>query len=601
MRKPISPTDQQPKSSPLSWRVWALLAVATLAYTWFYYRKMLSGPLVINDDMVQHYLWLFVEHFGLAWKDTFYAEASAAIQPRGFYWLLTVLGLVFDPVTISRAGPFLISLLTVGFGVAFLRRFTHLFIALAGSLLAIHLGFHSSVGFVARAFFMPLLLAFAYFLIGRERPWGVAAVAVCSALFYPPALLLNGGIFGLYKLGQLIIWGRGRRMQRKDEEADQTALPKNAQPVQQTSLTGRIRTGFSTITPLQHWYIYLLGFGVALLIVWLHAERVAEHPTLGGYLDRVSLISWPEFRSGGRVGIHHAVKGDVPSLFRYLLPANFHSPLGNRFPYFLLALTSVLCVWHRRAVGKFGWWLLAFAGAGILWYFVARDHFPLLFLPDRYLVYPLRLWTPMVLTLLLSALWQFHPKAWLAGLLSVGLLGYGYYRQPPEGLPTITQAGRELLFSAINDLPEATTLAAPPNLANMVPVFAHRNVFVSNESAHALYFKNYHHYVMPRFHDFVTAYTTTGDSLSNVVDFMDKWKIDHLLIDRKQLRTSWMPTFEPHQTYFKKRLAGTTPDQLTLLNLPDSVGVLVQDRLHLVSREDLASLPPTDPVGVNPH
>jgi hypothetical protein len=537
---------------------------------------MLAGPLVINDDMVQHYLWLFVEHFGLDWKDTFYADASAAIQPRGFYWLLKTLGLVLDPVTISRAGPFLISLLTVGFGVALLRRYTHILIALAGCLLAVHLGFHSSVGFVARAFFMPLILAFAYFLIGKERPWGVEAVALCSALFYPPALLLNGGIFGLYKLGQLIIWGRGRRMQNKVEGAGKN------------------------VSPFQHWYVYLLGFGLALVVVWLHAERVAEHPSLGGYLDRVKLISWTEFHSGGRVGIYNAVKGDVASLFRYLQSANFHSPLGNWFPYLLVALAGGLSVWHRRRLSQPAWWLLAFAGVATVWYFIARQYFPLLFLPDRYLIYPWRLWTPMILTLVAAGIWQFHPKVWLSALLAACLLGYGYYRQAPAGLPTSSQEGREDLFAAIAALPENALIAAPPNLADQVPVFAHRNVFISNESAHALYFKNYHAYVMPRFHDFVTAYTTTGDSLGNVIAFMDKWKIDHLLIDRNQLRSGWFRSFEPHQGYFRERIEGNVPEERTLLNLPDSVGVLLKERLHLVSKADLVSLAPKDPGGVNP-
>lgn len=112
--------------SPLKIHHWLAIAAVTLGYTWFYYQPMLAGPHVLNDDMVQHYLWLFVDHFDLNWKDTFYADASAAIQPRGFYYLLWLLGRVFDPLTISRGGPFLISLLTVGYGVASLRRHTHI-------------------------------------------------------------------------------------------------------------------------------------------------------------------------------------------------------------------------------------------------------------------------------------------------------------------------------------------------------------------------------------------------------------------------------------------------------------------------------------------
>jgi len=44
---------------------WLIITLVALGYTWFYYRPMLAGPYVLNDDMVQHYLWLFVDHYGL--------------------------------------------------------------------------------------------------------------------------------------------------------------------------------------------------------------------------------------------------------------------------------------------------------------------------------------------------------------------------------------------------------------------------------------------------------------------------------------------------------------------------------------------------------
>lgn len=565
---PITPDPTH--TTPLPRWQWGLIFSIGMAYTWFYYREMLAGPLRVSEDVVQHYLWLFVEYFDLQWKDMFYADASAAIQPVGFYWLLKIVGQVVDPLTISRAGPFFIALVMLGFGVGLLRRYMHLLLAVAGSLLAIHLGFHSTVGFMARSFFLPLLLAFSYFLVGRERPWGVAAVALCSALFYPPALLLNGGILALWKLGQLTGWGitwwRGRRMQTNDKTA-----------------------GWETF-PFRYWYTYLLGFGLALVVVLLHAHRVAEHPALGGYLARADMLSWPEFRSGGRVGIAHAVQSDPGALFRYLLPASFKSPFGHWFSRFILVLAAGLALWHRRSLARFGGWLLALTVAALTLFFVARNNFPLLFLPDRYVIYPARIWSPLVLTLVAAGLWRFYPKTWLAGLLSVSLLAYGYYRMPPANLPVDNEEGRELIFAAVYALPEDALLAAPPGLASQIPVFTHRNVFISVESAHALYFKNYNAYVMPRFTDYIEAYTTTGDSLGKVVAFLDKWDIDYLMVDREQLRKGWTRVFEPHQGYFRKKHKATDAKTFTLLNLPDSVGVMIQDRLQLVSREELKTL-----------
>jgi hypothetical protein len=556
--------------APLLLRHWLIIAVITLAYTWFYYQPMLSGSYVLNDDMVQHYLWLFVDHYGLNWKDTFYADASAAIQPRGFYYLLWLLGRVFDPLTISRGGPFLISLLTVGYGVALLRRHMHVFIAVAGCLLAVHLGFHTSVGFLARSFLMPLLLAFGYYLLRGDRPWGVAAVTIASALFYPPALLLNGGIFGLWKVGELVDWlrfrWRGRGMQVKVEGAK---LPRS---------------------PFARWYVYLLGFGVALLIILSHAHRVETHPALGGYLPNTELMSLPEFGAGGRVDISGALRATGTRRMAHFFYNDAKTPFGRWFANLALVLVVVFSGLRYRQLGRLGGWLIAFGLASIVLFYCARNEFPLLFLPSRYLVYPWRLWVPMLFTFLLAVGWSYHPKKWLAVLCAGLLLGLGYYRQPPAKMPVSVESGRAYIFEAIAQLPEDALVALPPHLANQVPIFAHRNVFISYESAHALYFKNYHNYVIPRYSDYISAMTATGGDLMGTVAFMGKWGIDYLVIDRDQLREGKFSAFVPFRRQFEDRLQDTDVEERTLLHLPDSLGTLLRERLHIVSREELRGL-----------
>jgi hypothetical protein len=553
--------------APLSSSHRLIIAVATLAYTWFYYQEMLAGPLRLNDDVVQHYLWLFVDYFELDWKDTFYADASAAIQPRGFYWLLWSFGRVFEPLTISRGGPFFISLLTVGFGVALLRRHTHIFIAVAGSLLAVHLSLHSTAGFLARSFMIPLLLAFGYYLLRGDRPWGVAAVAVASALFYPPALLINGGIFGLWKLGELYFWGRGRRMQGEDE--------------------GSVRPA----SPLRNWHVYLLGFGIALVVVLAHAHRVEVHPTLGGYLPNTELLSRPEFGSDGRVNVRNALQTSPLRLLEYLFVNTMKTPFGSWLAYAILLLTVLFTGLKKGPLGKVGGWLISMGLVTVVLYFLARELFPLLFLPDRYVAYPWRLWAAMLFVFPLATAWSYYPKTWLAATFAILLLALGYYRQSPAELPISSEEGREELFSAIAALPENALIVLPPHLAEQVPIFTHRKVFLSQESAHALYFRNYHAYIMPRYYDFVEAYTVTNGNLGEVVDFLDKWDIDYMIIDRNQLREGWlMSGFAPFQRQLKTRLKGSELSERTLLNLPDTTGYLIQDRLHLISREELRGL-----------
>jgi hypothetical protein len=245
----------------------------------------------------------------------------------------------------------------------------------------------------------------------------------------------------------------------------------------------------------------------------------------------------------------------------------------------------------KAPLGKVGGWLISMGLVTVVLYFLARELFPLLFLPDRYVAYPWRLWAAMLFVFPLATAWSYYPKTWLAATFAILLLALGYYRQSPVELPISSEEGREELFSAIAALPENALIVLPPHLAEQVPIFTHRNVFLSQESAHALYFRNYHAYIMPRYYDFVEAYTVTNGNLGEVVDFLDKWEIDYMIIDRNQLREGWlMSGFAPFQRQLKTRLKGSELSERTLLNLPDTTGYLIQDRLHLISREELRGL-----------
>jgi hypothetical protein len=157
-------------------------------------------------------------------------------------------------------------------------------------------------------------------------------------------------------------------------------------------------------------------------------------------------------------------------------------------------------------------------------------------------------------------------------------------------MPVSVESGRAYIFEAIAQLPEDALVALPPHLANQVPIFAHRNVFISYESAHALYFKNYHNYVIPRYSDYISAMTATGGDLMGTVAFMGKWGIDYLVIDRDQLREGKFSAFVPFRRQFEDRLQDTDVEERTLLHLPDSLGTLLRERLHIVSREELRGL-----------
>ncbi|MEM9528708.1 MAG: hypothetical protein AAGA31_18990, partial [Bacteroidota bacterium] len=284
---------EQPQPTPISRLGWLGIGVIALAYAYLYYQRTLNGPFRFSDDVAQHYLWLFGEFYDTSWRDGFYASASGALQPWGYYALLKIIGQFVDPLTISRYGVFATALLTVTYATALFRRFVPLTLAVASSLVLFHYSLDIAQGFLARGFMIPLLLISGYYLVRQDRPWGLAGSLLAAALFYPPALVINITVLGFFKLGELFVWWRARRMQSGEERAEKVDFP------------------------LKHWAILGGATAFSLLLIWLHSLGVKAHPSLGNFLPLEVLLSAPEFGGAGRVAMTNVMNTSLDFFINY--------------------------------------------------------------------------------------------------------------------------------------------------------------------------------------------------------------------------------------------------------------------------------------------
>lgn len=518
--------------------------MACALYFWWAYGEVLEHPWHFNDDVVQHYLWLF----DVDWADDYYARTSRAIQPLGFRALLSGLSLVAEPLVISRYGPLLVTLVNVGFTAAILRRYYPLVFAAAAALLIGHVCLTMTMGFLARACCAPLLLAFGYYLVRGDRPRALGFILVLSALFYPPALLINGGIGGLWFLVDTI---RKRKI------------------------------------PWQWWPAAvgaLAGLGVALLQSWL----IRSNPDLGEMMTWKTMRWMPEFSSGGRVDFR-SLK-DLPSFryFRYFF--GFYLPLGEGrwFAYGMLGTFLMTALIRWRSAGKLTGWLLAWVITTVILYQLAKELVPALFLPDRYITYP---WRPLAALLLVVCTGWFvirWPNRWLSAALGTLLLAYGVYYKTPDRVGMVRAEQEKEFYDAISALPDTVMLAGPPVLMSHVPLLTRRFVLITNEGAHALYFEGFYDYVTPRLADQMIAYAAPADSISLVINFARQYGVDYLVVQPEALREGRARTFNPHAKWFKERTEGRDPDDFALLTVPDSVRIEVDGgKYFLVKVEDL--------------
>jgi len=529
------------------WRLTVLVLLLATVYFFIYHGNYLADPLHFNDDVVQHYLWLY----DTDWADDYYARTSGAIQPWGFYGLLWTLGHFLDPLPLSRYGPLLITWLTAWFTVGILRRYLPLVLALAGTYLVLQYTLLTGQGFLARSFSTPLLAMFAYFLLAR-RVKGVAATLVLSALFYPPVMLINGLI--------LVLWEAGRWALQYRKQKWRSLLPE--------------------------YVLFAAGGAVALIIAALQAYFVHQDPDLGDFFGAAEIARMAEFRADGRVPFSNLTNTPYWWMGRYFTQQYLGTWLTPDFGFFVAAAAGLLGLATYRKLGALSAYLLLFIVTTLALYEVARLTTPLLFLADRYLVYPWRFGVPLLITFSLGAVWVLFPRRWLAYVMAAVCCALSFFYYRPAQVPFLDMSVYAELYDYLAELPQNTMIAAPPEVANFIPLVSRRSVVLSHEAAHGLSFRNYYDYVTPRFRDYTAAITAPADSLDQLTTFLDKYAVDILVVDPDMLHSHHHHSFSPYDATFRARTQVQANREYAALRLADSLGLRVGNFV-VIDRRDL--------------
>ena len=570
---------------------------AALAYFFLYHAPYLASPYHFQEDVVQHLLWLTTVHFDVVWADDFYPRTSAAIQPLGYRAFMWCAARFAGPVTLSRWLPLGLTVATVAYGTAFFRRSFPFALALAGGLLAAHYNFSESLGFLARAWCVPLLIAFAYYLVRGDRPVGVAACLVLAALFYPPVLLINFGILFGWAVWRVVA----------------VMVDRNV-----GALRGWWRPG--GVLDRRWWLTVTAGAFVAGVLVLIHSYRVHHTPGLGEFFTDEAMRWMPEFGSKGRVPFSNLRDTPAGNIWRYFLRGyltfghhvylayamllgalaygffgarprvqggkkgskGLHQPTEptsepntqSTGPSTLPAgTTGTKNVLNDRAIPlrRAAVYFLAFGLTTLALYAIAKARMPELFLPDRYVNYPWRWLVAGVLTVLAGAFAHPFRYRWYATLpLALGLVAWGYAYRPPSQVHYADEGGRAELYAALRALPAGSMIAGHTDICNFVPLFGHQAVLASHEQSHALYFREYYDYVTERYAATLNAFAAPRDSLDQILAFTDRYAVDYLLLDQRQLDIEGgrFNAFAPFGERYRERIGDRPPTDLALQHLP---------------------------------
>ena len=484
--------------------LWPVITVALISGAVFVlaHFQALVNPFIINDDVRQQLYWM------QQWQDptlfqgdflTGYARAYVPWGVKGLYWLASwwVPPLYFAKLLAGFLFVFLaICLFRIGTRLADRR----LGWAMVACFWLMPFFLDNLSGGLSRSFAAPLL---ALFWLGwlTPRPWVIGAALLLQALFIPY-------IFLVAAMAALLAWTLGR-------------LGRDRPPP----------------FPAQAAHFFLLALG-AVLVAALNLQFSADG--YGPLVRAQEMVNHPEFYAHGRYQIL-----PEPSLWwELIIPWEVIAPFrewgtvaGALVCIGLLALAADGLrrldwpTWRQRL--KPIWYLGA---ASLVLYFLARLFLLKLFVPDRYLIYPLNLFYCLVLALgVQTALRAARWPRFAAILALVALAGLGAWRLQGVGLKDYS--AYRAVYTALAETPKDALMAGHPNLMDNIPTFAQRRAFATYELAHP-WSRGLWDQLQPRLTDLFQAYYAADPQ--EVVAFCRKYGIAFLIVDDRHFTPAFL-------------------------------------------------------------
>ncbi len=519
-----------------------------LVYFVFFEWDALTTRYIVNDDAAQHIAWMH------RWSDHQFSpgdplnEVAEVIQPWGFWALGRVFSLFLDPVALSKYLPFFTLLAASLFCFFLVKKRFGTFVGFSAAVLLAGAVFERMVGFNARAFAFPLLLAFAFFWL-EKRTAAIAITLILSALFYPVALLLEFVIIGLAVTVELI---------------------------------SQMRSGLRSFHFEKKKTAWIAGaMLVSVGIAFAKSHQIESHPSIGPSFSKTELMAMEEFGKAGRVNFEWENK----SLTAVLMDDFQDRPYG--FVVMLLLIGLLIAEsFTNREHRDFDLVIFSILFAGILLHLAAKVFLLKLFLPLRYFTYTYPVFFTLAFARLLGVRHSFW-RRWLPGTsLVAGLIFtvFFYYAKAGNGLVNFTPYAR--LYEKIEQLPGNGIIAGPPAMCDQVPLFCGRSVLFSNEACHALYFKNYWSLLKPRLTDFIVAYTSPDVEV--VKSFIQKYQVEYLLLDREFFEgKETIYFFQPLAGYFQSKMRENSGRRFALRQLPEEFLIPVDENFSILDCKKL--------------
>lgn len=500
------PQDNTPRAGAARAGWWGgALACAALAVLFapglVEHIRLAANPLVFADDVRQHVFAFYPFYQPGLLEGDYLARYILALSPPG-HSLVYILGAaVYDPALISKVLPYVqyaLVLLLLALSAYRLGGWSAVFgsLALAMSSYVLLL---AMTGAVARSWAYPLMAGAATALVWGRVYW-LAAITVLGSALYPPAAAVSGLSLALWLLvwpaaqrGSASAWGWARRL---------------------GLLALTVLLCAALLAPMA---LGLRSYGRRL-----GPADVAAYPELGprGRYGRDDRSPYPLVVVGLADAFGRSLlareDGWLPSLRTRLERGGRH---GHPAAALMVAVAVVgvvliagLCLAVRRRQGARR--MLALLAAALVGYGISKLLAPYLFLPQRYLIYPIPILVflgfPLAVAALAGAGKAKPLRAWLAPVLVVAatlvmLLTLGGQGGGQTGY-RIRLDPQQKIYSFLASLPADSLIAGwPKGVVDNLPYFCRRRALVTYET-HQAFHQGYADRMRGRMRALINAY-----------------------------------------------------------------------------------------------
>lgn len=465
----------------------------------FIQHRVFFDHYAINDDVRNQIYWMARIREPELFKNDYiasYFTQSSFISPV-LYCIYNILSCCLDPIRLSQILPFPLVL----FATFFLFKIAE---ASLNSRYAFWVSYVFNLfvwscsnlsGGLARAFFYPLTFLFLWLYTTRNYIWIIPCLCL-QCLTYPTVFFVSV----LMIIIELIL------DRRKPEQREKI--------------------------------LYSLAAIVSGLFVlaYRYLKTPIDHK-FGQLVNIKDALSMPEFYLNGRIKVFPFTYGlfsdhlVIQKLNEAVCSIHFKGFVLGAVLILVLFLLRKRLILYRTLLPRLIW--SVFFSSIILYIFALIMMF-YLYLPQRYLQYGV----PVLLVFLAGGLlYQIDcsiesKKRYRLILMAISLLLiFSLFWE--DDLISLGQ-NKKMILRYLQSLPGSATIAAPLNIADNIPAFSHKSIFISNESD-VPFHKNYYKKISSRMLDWNNAYYS--DKPEIVEDFIRGNKIDYIIVDHNDFQS----------------------------------------------------------------